>query len=118
MKVAVLGASPKPDRYAYRAFRMLLEHGHEPVPVNPAYEEIDGIPCWPTITDVKSPHTITVYLAPAHLHKILQDIISAAPTRVILNPGTEDPAIKKSLREAGIPVTEACTLVMLRTGQF
>ena len=43
--VAVLGASPKPDRYAFRAIQMLREHGHHAVPVNPAFEEIVGERC-------------------------------------------------------------------------
>ena len=42
-RVVILGASSKPDRYAYRAFRMLREHGHEVIPVHPALIEIEGV---------------------------------------------------------------------------
>jgi hypothetical protein len=35
-----------------------------------------------------------------------------------MNPGTEDDAHEKRLTENGIEVERACTLVMLRTGQF
>jgi len=37
---------------------------------------------------------------------------------VIFNPGTENPDEYEGLRAAGIEPTEACTLVLLRTGQF
>jgi hypothetical protein len=40
------------------------------------------------------------------------------PRRVIFNPGTENPRLARSLRADGIEVEEACTLVLLQTGQF
>jgi hypothetical protein len=49
----------------------------------------------------------------------MQDaILALRPGRVILNPGTESPALEQALTTAGIPWQHACTLVMLRTGQF
>ncbi len=33
-------------------------------------------------------------------------------------PGTENPELEEALASAGIEVVKACTLVMLRTGQF
>ena len=49
--VAILGASAKPARYAYKAQVALLAHGHTPVPINPKYQQIDGIQCF---SDLKS----------------------------------------------------------------
>jgi hypothetical protein len=40
------------------------------------------------------------------------------PKRVIFNPGTENPALMQQLAADGMEVEEACTLVMLHTGQF
>jgi len=37
---------------------------------------------------------------------------------VVFNPGTESPAVQERLDDAGIDWLEACTLVMLRSGQF
>jgi CoA binding domain len=47
--VAILGASPKPDRYAYKALELLHEYGHRTLPINPAFKEILGEKCYPTI---------------------------------------------------------------------
>ena len=41
--VAVLGASPKEERYSFKAVRMLKEHGHIPIPVHPAGHTVDGV---------------------------------------------------------------------------
>ena len=64
--VAILGASPKPDRYAYQALQMLREYGHRPLPINPAFDEILGEKCYPTISDAPGPiDTVTLYLGEA-----------------------------------------------------
>ena len=49
MNVAVLGASNKPERYSFKAVRMLREKGHTPFPVHPALTEVDGLPVSPSL---------------------------------------------------------------------
>ena len=39
MNVAVLGASNKPDRYSYKAIKLLQECGHHVFPVHPKLQE-------------------------------------------------------------------------------
>ena len=117
--VAILGASPKPDRYAYKAFELLREFGHRPLPVNPAFDEILGEKCYPTISDAPGPiDTVTLYLGEARSNPLIDEIIGAKPRRIIMNPGAENSALAAKAEEAGIEVVEGCTLVMLRTGQF
>ena len=117
--VAVLGASPKPDRYAYKALEMLLEYGHRPLPINPAFDEIRGERCYPKISDAPGPiDTVTLYLGESRSNPIIDEIIGAKPRRIIMNPGAENSALAAKAEEAGIEVVEGCTLVMLRTGQF
>ena len=117
--VAILGASPKPDRYAYKAFEMLREYGHRPVPVNPAFPEILGEKCYPKISDVPGAiDTVTLYLGEARSALLIDEIIEAKPRRIIMNPGAENSVLTEKAENAGIEVVEGCTLVMLRTGQF
>lgn len=117
--VAILGASPKPDRYAYKAFRMLADHGHRPVPINPAFDEILGEKCYPKIGEAPKPiDTVTLYLGEARSNPLIDEIIEAKPRRIIMNPGAENSALAEKAEEAGIEVVEGCTLVMLATGQF
>ena len=117
--VAVMGASPKPDRYAYKALEMLQAYGHRTVPINPAFEEIRGEKCYPTITEAPGPiDTVTLYLGQARSNPLIDEIISAKPRRIILNPGAENPDLAERAEDAGIEVVEGCTLVMLQTGEF
>jgi predicted CoA-binding protein len=117
--VAILGASPKPDRYAYQALQLLHEYGHRTLPINPAFDEILGEKCYPTISDAPGPiDTVTLYLGDTRSSPLIDEIISARPRRIIMNPGAENSALAAKAEAAGIEVVEGCTLVMLRTGQF
>lgn len=117
--VMLVGASARPDRYAFKAFAMLKEYGYPIVPVAPALSELDSVPVIATISQATRPiHTVTLYVGPSRLEPMVNDLVTLAPVRVIFNPGTESPAAQDRLRSAGIVVIEACTLVLLRTGQF
>src|SRR5437868_543905 len=118
-RVVVLGASPKPGRYAYKAMQMLRKHGHEAIPVNPAYPEILGSKCFSRMTEVPAPvDTVTVYLGKRRSDALIDHITSASPRRIILNPGAENDELSRAARERGIEVVEGCTLVMLSVGTF
>jgi uncharacterized protein len=117
--VVVLGASPKSDRYAYRALEMLKKHGHRAIPVNPAFDNILGEKCYPTISAVPKPiDTVTLYLREARSTPLIEEILATSPRRIIMNPGTENAALAVEAEKVGIEVVEDCTLVMLRAGQF
>ncbi len=118
--VAVIGASPKEDRYSNKAIRMLAEHNHNPIPVAPKHEVIENRKVYHALTDIpESIDTVTLYLGPKRqTDEIIQQIIRTSPRRVIFNPDTENKETAARLKAAGIDVVEACTLVLLRTNQY
>ena len=117
--IAVLGASANPDRYSNMAVRRLRDAGHRVIPVNPALDEIEGFAVAKSLGEIKDPvDTLTLYVGPQRSAPMINDILRLAPKRVIFNPGTESPELAAALDRANIPHIEACTLVMLQTGQF
>ncbi len=117
--VAVLGASPKPERYSNQAIRLLAHSGYRVIPVNPGFEEIEGLACVARVSEIKEPiGTITLYLGAPRSTPLIDEIVAAEPQRIIMNPGAENEALAEAASSAGIEVVEGCTLVMLRTGQF
>jgi predicted CoA-binding protein len=62
--------------------------------------------------------TVSVYLNPTRLEQVAGDIIACHPRRVIFNPGTESTVVRGRLEASGVRCIEACTLVLLRTGQY
>jgi len=118
MNVAVIGASAKPDRYSYKAMKLLAKKGHIPFPIHPSIHDIDGITVYKTLLDVaESIDTITVYLSARNSNRIADDILNCGTKRVIFNPGAENSDLMSKLRDRGIGVVEGCTIVMLKTGQ-
>ena len=117
--VAVLGASNKPDRYSFKAMRMLREKGHAAYPVHPALATVDGVPVSASLRAVPAPiDTVTVYLSARNQQSIADEILQSGARRVIFNPGAENPPLEEQLRQRGMEVLRACTLVLLTTGQF
>ena len=118
-RVVILGASDKPDRYAHKAQLLLQQHGHEVVPVHPRLTHIEGVPVVADLAAVAGPvDTVTMYVGPAISSGLTDKLIALKPRRVLFNPGSENPALAAALGQAGIQVEEACTLVLLHTGQF
>ncbi len=119
-KTLIVGATTNPERYAYLAAQRLTEHGHPIVPLGIKKGEVAGQP----ILDLREKpkiegiDTITMYIGPRHQGEWMDYLISLKPNRIIFNPGTENEEFEKKAREAGIKTEEACTLVLLSTGQF
>lgn len=62
--------------------------------------------------------TVTLYLNPANQKEYYDYILSLNPKRIIFNPGTENEELYDLAEKKGIQTLEACTLVMLSTGQY
>ncbi len=118
-RVAVVGASPKPERYSNRAVRLLLQHGHEVIPIHPVVPSIEGLPVVSSVAELTGHvDTLTLYVSPDLSSKMASSIVDLHPNRVIFNPGTENAALQAALESEGIHSESACTLVLLNTGQF
>lgn len=119
LNVAIIGASHKPQRYAYMAQEMLMQHQHTVFPVSGNGREILGVKGYQSIADIQQPiDTVTLYLNPQRHQAIKSDVLKIRPRRIIFNPGTESEALMDEYQQHGIETLEACTLVMLRTRQF
>lgn len=119
MNVALIGASHKPHRYAYKALQDLRNNNYTVYPVHAKLKEIEQIPVYPSITAIPDEiHTVTMYLNEEKSTAMADEIISKKPKRIIFNPGAENPVLEKQAQEHGIQTLNACTLVMLRTGAF
>jgi predicted CoA-binding protein len=116
----VVGATDNPERYAYRAADLLQAKGIPMIPIGIKKglvfgEEILDLRLKPILAGI---HTITLYLGPQNQPEWIDYLIGLEPKRIIFNPGTENPQFFQKAKAVGIEVLEACTLVMLTTGQF
>jgi uncharacterized protein len=118
-KTLVIGATTKPDRYAFLAINRLRGHGHDVLAVGVDSGTVADVAIGKDKLPFENVDTVTLYVRPAIQRESYEDyILSLKPKRVIFNPGTENPAFEDRLQKVGIEPIEACTLVMLSTGQY
>ncbi len=117
-KVMVLGASPNKRRFSHSCVKSLLRHGYDVVPIGKRNGEIDGVSIITEKPSVKSIDTVTLYLNAASQKQYYKYLLDLSPNRIIFNPGAENPELKAMAEENNIDVREACTLVMLNSGNF
>ncbi|HWS59299.1 MAG TPA: CoA-binding protein [Flavobacterium sp.] len=117
-KTLVLGASTKPEKYAYMAISKLVDKGHSVLAIGQKAGEVAGIKIQTKAIPLKNIDTITLYLNPARQRDYYNYIVESKPKRVIFNPGTENPEFYQLLELNGIKAEIACTLVLLATNQY
>lgn len=117
-KTVVLGASAKPDRYAFKAITMLVEKGHSVLAIGQNTGEVAGINIRTKNIPLANIHTVTLYINPVRQREYYNYIIENKPRRVIFNPGTENPEFYQLLKANSIQVEVACTLVLLAANQY
>ena len=117
-KTMVLGASPNPARYSYLAVHRLRAHEHPVVAIGKRQGTILDVPIQTDHPHVENVDTITLYLNANNQKQYYDYIRSLHPKRIIFNPGAENDELSKMAVAEGIQPLEACTLVMLSTGQY
>lgn len=117
-KTLVLGASDNPARYSYLAINRLNNNQHPIVAIGKKKGTVAGINIETEKIPVTGIDTVTLYLNPLHQKDYYDYIISLHPKRIIFNPGTENDELAELAASNNIQPVEACTLVMLSTGQY
>ncbi|MCC5919719.1 MAG: CoA-binding protein [Cyclobacteriaceae bacterium] len=119
-KTVIAASNFKPGKYSVRAFGLLKEAGEEIELLSLREEKVEEhstqlLNEHPSIQEVDS---ITLYMNPG-LQKEYEDyLLSLSPKRIIFNPGAENPSLAQKAKEKNIEVLNACTLVMVHTGQY
>ena len=117
-KTVVLGASANPGRYSNMAVSRLTSYRHPVVAVGRREGKIGNIDIQTGEPKQEDVDTVTLYLNPTNQKPFYDYILSMNPKRIIFNPGTENDELERLARQKGIETMEACTLVMLSTGQY
>ncbi len=116
----VIGASENTARYSNMALKLLKSFGHPTLAFGKQSGEVEGrrIETQLNIFNGQEIDTVTMYLNPQNQTKYYHDIIQLKPKRVIFNPGTENEEFVELLHQNNIETEEACTLILLKSGQY
>ena len=114
----VIGASENPDRYSNRAIKSLVRHNQQVKAIGLKSGNVEGVEIIKEKEEFNDIDTVTLYLNNNNQKQYEEYILSLNPNRIIFNPGAENEEFAIRANEKGIKTMEACTLVMLSTGQY
>lgn len=117
-KTLVLGASDNPSRYSFLAIKRLRQHGHPVIGIGKKHTMVDDVEISIEKKQFENIDTVTLYLNPFHQQQYYNYILSLKPKRIIFNPGAENDELFALAEQNNIVPIEACTLVLLSTGQY
>lgn len=117
-KTVVLGASPNPVRFSYKAVKSLLRHDQEVVAVGFREGLIVDEKILVGKPHIENVHTVSIYIGSSRQSDYYDYIISLKPKRVIFNPGTVNPEFMGRLKREGIEPVAECMLVLLHDGEY
>jgi uncharacterized protein len=113
--IAVVGASPKPDRPSHGVMRYLLEQGYEVIPVRPRdCDEVLGVACVATLAEIPGPvDLVDVFRRPEYTPEIARDAVAIGAGALWLQSGIVSGEARAIAEMAGIDyVEDACTKVV------
>ena len=103
--IAVVGISNKTHRPSYDVGSYLLRAGYTIIPVNPMLDEVFGLKCYPSLTDIETPVDIVdIFRKPSDVEPIVDDAIKINAKTVWMQLGViNEEAAQKALK-AGLNV--------------
>ena len=103
--IAVVGLSAHWYRPSYFAAKYMQERGYRIVPVNPAYPEVLGETCYPSLRDIPHPvDMVDVFRRPAEIGPVVDDAIAIGARTLWLQLGVVNEAEAARAEAAGLRV--------------
>jgi len=110
--IAIIGASTNKDKYSNKAVRACRIQGYTVYPVTPKADEIEGLPAFPTITDIPGAVDIaSLYVPPQVGIQLLPAIADKKVKELYVNPGAESDDLMAKAKELGIRAVSVCTIL-------
>ena len=105
--IAVIGASPKPERPSHQISIYLKDQGYKVIPVNPGHTEILGDLCYKSLTDVQEAVDIVdIFRDPAAIPGIVDEAIAKKAKVIWMQEGIVHNAAAEKARQAGLIVVQ------------
>jgi predicted CoA-binding protein len=115
--IALVGASPKPDRPSHGVMRYLLAQGYDVVPVRPeGCDEVLGVRCVRSLHEIDRPiDVVDVFRRPEATPPHAREAVEVGAGALWLQLGITSEESRRIAEDAGLDyVEDACTLIVHR----
>ncbi len=120
-RIAVVGASNKPDRAGNYVFAFLVARGFDVIGVNPgiAGQTLHGRPVVATLDEAGPLDMVDVFRAPDQVAPVVADAMRLGARTIWLQLGVTNPAAETAARAAGLRVVaDRCPMIEWRRLQL
>ena len=115
-KIALVGASPNPAKYGNIILKDLKKKGFEVLPVNPNYDEVEGLKCYKSVKDLPKDVDVIVFVVPPKVGiKVARDAIEAGFRKLWFQPGAESEEIRELVEKENVEYS-FIKCIMVETG--
>ena len=103
--IAVVGASPNPDRTSNHVFNYLIEHGYKVIPVNPSAAAVSGEKCYASLSVIPEKIDIVdVFRRSEECLPIVEEAIKIGAKAVWMQEGVVNGEAEAKALTAGLAV--------------
>ncbi len=112
----VAGVSGNKDKFGYKIWKTLKEHGYETYGVSPNYEELEGDKIYPSVKDLpKKIDVLDMVVAPKIAIHTLEEAKEAGIEYIWFQPGTYNDEVLAKARELEFKILyDDCVYATLR----
>jgi predicted CoA-binding protein len=112
--IALVGASPRPERPSHGVMRYLMEQGYRVIPVRPAVREILGERCVASLAEIEEPiDLVDVFRRADACPDVAREAVEAGAKAVWLQLGLVSPESRAIAEAAGVEYVEnECTAIV------
>ena len=113
--IAIVGASPRPDRPSHGVMRYLLEHGYRVLPVRPRdCDEVLGVPCVASLAEIGEPvDLVDVFRRSEFCTDVAREAVAAGAGALWLQLGIVSPEARRIAGAGGLDyVEDLCTAIV------
>ncbi|HDQ22854.1 MAG TPA: CoA-binding protein [Candidatus Uhrbacteria bacterium] len=102
---AIAGATQNHEKYGYKVLIDLKNKGYNVIPINPNYNEISGLKCYPDLISLDDrPDVVVLVVGEKNAQKIVQDCVELNLNRIWFQPGSEYDQAVKMAKTAGFEI--------------
>jgi len=99
---AIVGATQNKEKYGYKVLVDLKDKGFNVIPVNPNYEEVAGLECYPDLISMDDrPDVVVLIVGEKNAEKVVQDCVDLDLNRIWFQPGSEYDKAVELAKNAG-----------------